>query len=383
MATANQYLFVYHRPRLANDYCDALTGKTFLLNATSGLFLAAPRRTGKSTFLREDLVPEMNRRGWETLYVDLWSNKNTDPAELITRAIRTALEKHDGAVRKAARSVGLDRLTVMGALSMDLTKIGQSGGATLAEALQILHDKSGKPIALLIDEAQHALTTEAGTQAMFALKAARDQLNQGGHGMGLYLVMTGSNRDKLTHMVLRKSEPFYGAKISEFPMLDENFVRTYADSLNMQFADGKKFSVDALKRAFDLVGHRPEAFIDVVAETVSRYGGAAGLDAYLASNALRLQDAIWADFESGVNGLTDIQRAVLDTIVRLPPGSELFSDAAIQAYKAALGKDISVSSAQGALDGLRDKGLVWRAGRGNYVLEDPSMRDWYLTKFPG
>jgi hypothetical protein len=53
-------LFKFQRPELADGYCEALQG-TGILDARSGLFLAAPRRTGKSTFLREDLLPALMR----------------------------------------------------------------------------------------------------------------------------------------------------------------------------------------------------------------------------------------------------------------------------------------------------------------------------------
>ena len=73
--------FTFHRPGLAESYCDSLEGQG-LADSRSGLFLAAPRRTGKSTFLREDMLPAMQKRGWTTIYVDLWADKSKDPAEV-------------------------------------------------------------------------------------------------------------------------------------------------------------------------------------------------------------------------------------------------------------------------------------------------------------
>lgn len=60
--------FVFRRPTLASSIADGLVGAG-IQDFTSGLFLAAPRRTGKSTFLREDLIPECQLRGW---WVTLW-----------------------------------------------------------------------------------------------------------------------------------------------------------------------------------------------------------------------------------------------------------------------------------------------------------------------
>ena len=43
-------MLYYHRTSLAADLANALQGKAAFSDAPNGLFLAAPRRTGKSTF---------------------------------------------------------------------------------------------------------------------------------------------------------------------------------------------------------------------------------------------------------------------------------------------------------------------------------------------
>ncbi|WP_156963986.1 hypothetical protein [Muricoccus aerilatus] len=50
---------------------------------------------------------------------------------------------------------------------------------TLTNALRALAERSGNPVGLIVDEAQYALTTEAGVDAMFALKAMLDALGAG------------------------------------------------------------------------------------------------------------------------------------------------------------------------------------------------------------
>lgn len=47
---------------LAAALADDLQGRNAFGDASSGLFLAAPRRTGKSTFLQLDLRPELEAR---------------------------------------------------------------------------------------------------------------------------------------------------------------------------------------------------------------------------------------------------------------------------------------------------------------------------------
>jgi hypothetical protein len=55
--------FAYRRPELAVELGNRLEGSG-LVDARSGLFLAAPRRVGKSTFLQEDMIPEIVPRDW-------------------------------------------------------------------------------------------------------------------------------------------------------------------------------------------------------------------------------------------------------------------------------------------------------------------------------
>ena len=66
--------------------------------------LPAPRRTGKSTFLQADLVPELEKRGVVVVYVDLWSDQKRDPGSLIAEVVGRALIKHLGPVAKAAKA---------------------------------------------------------------------------------------------------------------------------------------------------------------------------------------------------------------------------------------------------------------------------------------
>src|ERR1700710_1033474 len=95
--------FTYSRPDLAEQYCAALQGAG-MLDVRSGLFLAAPRRTGKSTFLREDLLPAFLKRQWVSVYVDLWTDKAADPGRLIAAAVKSTLAQYAGAIAKLAKN---------------------------------------------------------------------------------------------------------------------------------------------------------------------------------------------------------------------------------------------------------------------------------------
>jgi len=372
--------FNFHRQDLANTLCDSLEGKG-LADARSGLFLAAPRRTGKSTFLREDLVPEVERRKWVAIYVDLWADRARDPGLLIADAIKSKLAQFDGPIAKLAKQAGMEKVDVLRTFTFNLGKIGLPEGITLADALDVLYKAVQRPVVLIIDEAQHALSTEAGTNAMFALKAARDQMNQGVAEPRLFLVFTGSNRDKLANLLLNRTQPFFGSRVTNFPLLGRPYVSAYTAWVNQHLAPTNQFKEDDMFAAFQLVGHRPEMLKGIVSEIALELGEAASLGELLKRGAQGIRDRIWGEIESDYSALTEIQRAVLAVLIERGEhggGYSPFSEESMKAYAARLGhSDFSTATVQAALDALRDKNLIWKESRGAYALEDESLALWF------
>ena len=370
--------FTFHRPALAANYCDSLRGEG-LTDTRSGLFLAAPRRTGKSTFLREDLLPAMQKLGWTTIYVDLWADKSKDPALLISSAVKTKIGMFANAVSKLAKATGLEKVNVFGAFSVNLGSLELPSGLTLTDALEVLVKAGKAPVAIMIDEAQHALSTQAGVDSMFALKAARDHLNQGTTQQGLFLVLTGSNRDKLAHLVLKRTQPFFGSQVTRFPLLGKDFTDAYVDFINPQLATNNQFAHDDMFEAFKLVGHRPEMLRSIVGD-IALNAGAGHFGEDLKNGAEEIKARMWGAMESEFAHLPDIQRAVLETIINQGRDYVPFSEASMQAYAKLLNQEkVLIPSVQAALDALREKGLVWRAAYGDYALEDESLTVWYRS----
>lgn len=83
---------------------------------------------------------------------------------------------------------------------------------------------------LIVDEAQHAITSELGANALFALKAARDELNSSAHH-GLRIVATGSNRDKLAMLRNSKEQAFFGAPLVNFSPLGKDYIEWFVAHL--------------------------------------------------------------------------------------------------------------------------------------------------------
>lgn len=371
------------RHQLATALAQDLAGES-LVDYSSGMFLAAPRRTGKSTFLNNDFIPECVQRGWLPVYVDLWSDRDAAPAQLISGAIGTALARFEGALARTAKKAGVDKINLLRTLSWDFTRPQLPAGTTLAQALAVLHQVSGQLVVLIIDEAQHALNSEDGLNAMFALKAARDHLNRGDRPDGLRLVFTGSSRDKLANLVLKSKQPFFGASITPFPLLGREYVEFITALWNRRLADSNQFKLEDLAYAFELVGRRPEMLNKLLAEVSVGLGEAGNLGELLRNGALNHQAGVWSDYESAWNELTPLQQAVLEVMAERTLGRQPFSPFTEQTLvevsrkleQAQAVANVNTANVQKALDALRDKELVWKANRGEYALEDTAMAEW-------
>lgn len=373
-----------HFPRaaLAKELASAIQGKNLFGDAHNGLFLAAPRRTGKSTFLKEDLRPELERQGLVVVYVDLWSDQRRDPGNLISDAVGQTLRIYLGLVAKTAKAVGLDSVNVAGTLKIDTSKIGRIDGMTLADALRALCEAAKRPVALVIDEAQHALTSEAGEAVMAALKSARDQLNAPGK-VELMLVMSGSDRDKLLRLVNSNSAPFYGSQIQKMPLLGNEFIEHVVKLIEEQRPALRPVDGVVLARAFEQFGHRPQFFLAALGDALSPFSGYEGrFEAAVVEAAERRQHDDEAQMESEFLGLKPLERAVLWRLLEQEHRFRPYDADALRFYQEKIGQRVTAQRAQTALENLRQHQppLVWKSARSEYAVDDAAMHRWYRER---
>ncbi|MGE4241594.1 AAA family ATPase [Ramlibacter sp.] len=372
----------FPRTALAEQLVQALQGRAFLGDVHNGLFLAAPRRTGKSTFLRSDLQPTLESAGVTVVYVDLWADPRRDPGALIAEAIGGSLDLHLGAVARAARRTGLKSVKLAGTVEIDTSRIGHVDGLTLVDALRALHERAGKPVALIVDEAQHALTSEAGEAAMTALKSARDQLNKPGQ-INLMLVMSGSDRDKLLRLVVSASAPFYGSQIQPLPPLDADFIAHVADLVEAQRPDLRPVDRPALNSAFAVFNHRPQFFMAGLGAVLSPLAALTGRfePALLEAAQDRLREDE-SQMESEFLGLKPTEQAVLWRMLEQGPRFRPYDSEALRFYRDKTGHPVNATQAQRALESLRQRmpALVWKSARGEYSVEDAAMYRWYEAR---
>lgn len=373
----------FTRLQLAEDMCEALQGSNVFNDAPNGLFLAAPRRTGKSTFLQADLKPALERRGIAVVYVDLWAAPQRDPGELIAEAIGRALRSHLGPIAKAAKASGLESVSIAGALKIDTSKIGRPEGATLTDALRTLHELAKAPVALIVDEAQHSLTSEAGESAMTALKSARDQLNRPGQ-VNLMLVMSGSDRDKLLRLVNANAAPFYGSSIKHLPLLGEDFVAHLAILIENQRPELKPVDQALLTQAFQTLGQRPQFFIDALGEALSPFRSAEAqrFEQVVVELARQRLEQDRLQMESDYLALRPVEQVVIWRMLEQGPRFRPYDAEALRFYSDKADTSITRAMAQKAMEALRNRqpSMVWKSARGEYAIDDAAMHHWYQQR---
>lgn len=200
-------------------------------------------------------------------------------------------------------------------------------------------------MALIVDEAQHALTSEAGEVAMTALKSARDQMNQPDR-VNLMLVMSGSDRDKLLRLVVSAGAPFYGSQIQALPPLDTDFIAHVAGLVEAQRPDLVPVDRAALQAAQDR----------------------------------QAQDE--AQMGSDYLGLKPTEQVVLWRMLDQGPRFRPYDAEALRFYREKLGRPVSVQQAQKALESLRQRtpALVWKSARGEYAVGDAAMHRWFEVR---
>jgi hypothetical protein len=370
---------LFHRPELAERIAKQVLTVAVGSAASSGVFLAAPRRTGKSTFVREDLRPTFERAGALVVYADLWANPTADPGEVIVAAIRASLATKEGVVMRLAKASGLSKVAIGGAVNFDLDRVGLSKDVSLTDALVALSDEIKQVIVLIIDEAQHAITTDAGIAALFALKAARDELNST-HHYGLRVVCTGSNRDKLAMLRNSKDQAFYGAPMVNFPTLGKDFIEWFCQKAELSFP----LSPEKVWPLFAEAGYRPE-LLGSAADTLRfNFEVSAGTGPDMFVDEVRQLAAEMNQVQRKViHSLTPIQQVVLRVMAATGSNYAPFEAATMGLYRkglqiAGVAEDdvkVDVPGVQQALLALQEKKLIWRAARGVYAIEEQAVAD--------
>ncbi len=346
----------------------------------SGLFLSGMRRTGKTTFLINDLIPALEAMGALVIYVDLWSAAQTNPATLVLAAVRRCLDElqtpASTVLRKLQRLGGADVAAFGFKFGFKLDSIGRDGGPTLAQALTEVVDQARTPVVLIVDEVQHALSSDDGHQMLLALKSARDAINPRPETPGHFIFIgTGSHRALVNELTARRNQAFAGATSVPYPVLKGDYVAHLLDRLARDGVEPLP-TLDVAVQAFETLGHRPEEMLKALRQLVRHLPPGARPDDHLPVIAATLRSAA-ADLElSKVEQLGGLAGAIFGRIAASDGDARgVFSADAAAAYSKAIGREVRVEELQPVVLELLAANLIMRRGHGMYAVTDPFVQE--------
>lgn len=370
---------IFHRPQLASLMAKQLLRPGVLDEGLrSGLFISGLRRTGKTTFITADLIPALESMGAIVIYVDLWSDTLTNPAELVHRAIKARLEDlqspSSSAVERLKRVNGID-LGVLGfKFGFKLESIGKAGGPTLAQALREVVDQAKTDLVLIIDEVQQSIATEEGQNLLLAIKAARDSINPRPATPGHFLFIgTGSHRAQISELTAKRNQAFAGATSIPYPLLGKDYVEFLLSRVADQVSEDKLPSIDVASQCFDLLGNRPEEMIKAIKQMVMQEGDPDVLLPII-SSTIR---STTADNEIlKMERLGSLAIAIFSKVAGSPDYAKgLFSADAAADYSLAVGREVKIDEIQPVVNALVAENLIMRVGHGSYTISDPFVKE--------
>jgi DNA-binding transcriptional ArsR family regulator len=360
------HLWRYDRPVLA---------KSLVARAQTHerIALFGPRQTGKTSLLREEVMPLAEKAGMLPVYIECWADK-ADPLGSINYGLQKAIDQLTVG-KGIARTLRTDvkKIGVVGT-SIDFgekpsRKIPDNKFLQVDALLTVLLNETKQDVLLVFDEFQ-ALAT--GADAERSTAALRATLTQASKRVGV--IFSGSSQVLLLETFSRARAPLYGfANPEPYPLLDEKFIAHVARKFHA--ATARELDPKAAMAVFDRLGRQPEPFLHAVGNTMAqaKWCIEQGMQAMLDPRVQNKWTVNWFS-------LTDMQRVALRLVFegRQPSAKESLERAALL-----LGQEkVQGSTVTRALEALAERGLVERGvveGDRGYRVIDPVMAAWLST----
>ncbi len=374
---------VFHRPAYAAELSRQLIHPGVLEEGVrSGVFLSGIRRVGKTTFVRQDLIPALEEHGAAVIYVDLWTDVSKSPATLVYDAVKAEMAKFQNLEPGLLKRFKGGNIGAAGfSFGFQLDSVGAPGGTPLAQAIEELVTAVDADLVLIVDEVQSALQSEDGRALLHALKAARDAVNtRAGNQRHFLFLGTGSHKSLVTDLATRRSLPFTGAVQATYQVLGEDFVQWQLKRVGT--APGAKLpGLAAAAAGFKSMGSRPEELL----KALRQLQGVEGTPADQAFGIIcQTLACAAADAElRAIEGFGELGQAIFGRIAEgdAQGVSGIFSERALADYRRQTGIDVDAGQVQGLADKLVAANLIARPAHGRYAVVDPIVREaWHSRR---
>ena len=372
---------IFHRREYAQSIATQLLHPTtFQLNVRSGVFLSGIRRIGKTTFLKQDLIPTLEADGALVIYIDLWADRSISPSVLVhDEVIRSLKQLNTAGASLLERFKGMNLGAAGLSFGFQIDSVGSPGGTTLAQAFIELIDKAGVSVVLIIDEIQQALLNDDGYNLVHALKAARDAVNSRPGTVGYFLFLgTGSHKSLVTDMSTRRSQPFMGALSTIYEPLGKDFV----DWKLTQLASTPRIILPSQEVAwtgFQTMGNRPEELLKALAQLQSTKTNPDQAFPIICSTlALAAADMELQRLEElGPLGEAIFSRIALGSSEGV---SGLYSGESLEIFSQIIRTAVDAPQVQNLTEKMITANLIIRSGHGVYVVADRFVKEVWLSR---
>ena len=355
-------LWHYLRPELAQSLAQRLVNH-------DRFAMFGPRQTGKTTLLRDEVMPELIKAGVLPVYIECWADRS-DPLASINYALQRELSNIE-VPKSVTKRAAMTPVKKLGALGVSVEFGDDARRATAAtphlmfdSLLNSLLDASGKDVVLIFDEFQVVAKVQDGDNIGAAIRAALTQVST-----RVGAIFSGSSDTELIRMFAQAQTPLYGfASAEAYKLLDVDFVGHVAREFH-RATKRELGQVDA-QRVFDLMGHQPEPFLQAVSITMAKPGWTLDMAIadMLSPTAKSKWSITWYD-------LTPLQRAALKLVFDGKPPSS--ADSRAWAARETQQKSVIASTIMRAHEALVEKQLIARDPVGRtYQLIDPVMKAW-------
>ena len=353
------------RPALASAYLALLSGQP-----GRPLALFAPRRIGKTWFLKNDLTPAASSSGLLTVYADLWLHRGT-PLEAINYALEEALDDAlipAGAVGKIAQT---PVKAIAGLQFGDPPKrraLPEPAALRFDALITRLAKASGRRILLMHDEIQALAESSSGNAVVATLRAVLSHRQQ-----EVCAVFTGSSQAALSQMMSSIGAPMYQfAQLLDFPYLDDGYLRLLAKHFQTVHPT-KTLDLAALRNAFTAIGYKPALIKDIV-KAMSAEGD---VDVAAALKRFTLDDRQIAGWQASFEAQSQMEQALLIMLAHdLPP----MAQRSLAQMTRASGEIVTISKVRAALERLKKAGVLVKHTTG-YLIEDRLFSDYLARTF--
>lgn len=334
----------------------------------------APRRRGKTEFVRRDIAPMAQEMGILVVYVDFWRDKTSPAAAFATAVMAARREQEDWFTNLLARSELKAKLELFGGgLTLEASQGRSQAEKSLVEAAFQELEATKKPVLLLLDEVQHLATEPSFSDFTAALRG----FMTGRSDNRVKGIFTGSSQEGLAQLFKRTKAPFYNSSsMYDFPDLGEDFVE-FELKVFEKVTGGVVLDQAVAMETFESLMRAPGRFTDLLKRMALE--GVHSIEEGVSLYAEMVLEEENVQFRSAWDDFLPIDKAIL-MLISMGECRGMYGAKYAEKLKSVCSEDINVSkhAIQNAVNRLKGGGVnaIYSIEHGVWKFTDPAFEQF-------